>query len=480
MSADVIVIGGGVSGLATAFDLMRHGHKVIVLERQVRIGGNAISERIGGFLMEHGPSSISASSAQAVALSQALGLVHQRCNVGPGTHRRYLVNGGALQGISIGPFGFLTSSYLSLGGRLRLAAEIMMPCGVSDHDESVADFCRRRFGAEFVDRVIDPLVGGMFAGKAEDVSMAATFPKLRDMERTYGSIIRAMICRRRSGNEMPGRRLFSWREGVASLPRALAARLGAAVGTGITVRRIIPRARGIRVEAGEAGAFEARTVVIATQPHVAAALLDGVDADGAAAAAAIEAPPLAIVFLGFHRRQVAHPLDGLGYLTPVAEGRPLTGALFASSMFAGRAPEDHVAVAGYIGGVRAPDLARLPAAELVEMTRGEFADLIGARGDPVVANVRQWPLGLPQYRVGHAELIKTLTATEHNNPGLFFTGNYLGGVSVAACLDQAADTTARVDEFLLSRTRNTNSAASSRIVATGVVRAIWPDKAQQT
>ncbi len=209
-----------------------------------------------------------------------------------------------------------------------------------------------------------------------------------------------------------------------------------------------------------------RTVVIATQPHVTAALLDGVDADGAAAAAAIEAPPLAIVFLGLHRRQVAHPLDGLGYLTPVAEGRPLTGALFSSSMFAGRAPEDHVAVAGYIGGARAPDLARMPAAELVEMTRGEFADLIGARGDPVVANVRRWPQGLPQYRVGHGELIKTLTATERNIPGLFFTGNYLRGVSVAACLDQAAETAARVDAFLLGYTRKTNSTASPRFAAT--------------
>jgi oxygen-dependent protoporphyrinogen oxidase len=247
---------------------------------------------------------------------------------------------------------------------------------------------------------------------------------------------------------MPGRRLFSWRDGMGSLPRALAAQLGPVVRTGVAVRRILPHSRGFRVDAGAAGSLEARAVVIATQPHVTAALLEGLDAQAAAAAAAIEAPPLAVVFLGYHRRQVAHPLDGLGYLTPAAEGRALTGALFCSTMFAGRAPEHHVALAGYIGGSRAPDLARLPRDEVVDLARAEFKDLIGARGEPVVARVRQWPQGLPQYRPGHDQRIRVLTAGEHRKPGVFVTGNYLRGVSVAACLDQAAETAALVHEYL--------------------------------
>ncbi len=309
-------------------------------------------------------------------------------------------------------------------------------------------FCARRFGTEFVDRVIDPMVGGMFAGKATEVSMSATFPRLLDMERRHGSITRAMICSRFRGEGMPARRLFSWRNGMASLPRALATRLGSAVRSGIAVRRILPQADGFRVDAGAAGAFEAKTVVIATQPHVAAALLDVIDRTGAGAAAAIEAPPLAVVFLGYHRQQISHPLDGVGYLTPTAERRLLTGALFCSTMFAGRAPEHHVALAGYIGGARAPELARLPANQLVASVRAEFADLIGARGRPVVASVRQWPHGLPQARLGHGNRNNALTSIGRRKPGLFVTGNYLRGVSVAGCLEQAAETAASVDRYL--------------------------------
>lgn len=455
MTVDVAIIGGGISGLATAYELTSLGHQVAVLERQVRVGGAAISEHLGGFLMEHGPSSVSTSSTFAVGCTRKLGLDAHRLDLGSGVRRRYLTRDNMLYPIAIHPLGFLTSSYLSLGGRLRLLKEAVVPPGRIEEDETIAAFFDRRFGPEFVDRVIDPLVGGIFAGAADKLSMAAVFPKLLEMERVYGSISRAIIATRRRGTRMPGRRLFSWRGGIGSLPRALADRLGPAIKTGIAVQRIVRTARGFKVQAGGVGAFDATAVIVATQPHVAATLLDVFDGEAAEAVAAIEAPPLAVVFLGYRRQQIAHPLDGLGYLTSRAERRPLSGALFCSTMFAGRAPEGHVALAGYVGGMRAPDLVRLAPDELIDLTRAEFADLLGARGDPVVARVRQWSRGLPQYGLGHRERIGTLARTEERTPGLFLTGNYLQGVSVAACLEQAARTAARVHGYLgrLSRER---------------------------
>lgn len=448
MTADVAVIGGGISGLAAAFELTARGHRVVVLERQVRSGGNAISERIDGFLMEHGPSSVNATSRLTQEWSCRLGLDCERVDLGAGIRRRYLTAGGVLSGIATHPLGFLASNYLSLPARLRLLAEVVVPRGTAGAEETVAAFCTRRFGSEFADRVIDPLVGGMFAGTPARLSMAANFPRLVEMERRYGSITRGVVLSRLGGGRMPGRRLFSWRGGVAALPGALAARLGAIVRRGITARRIIARARGFRVDAGAAGAFDASTVVVATQPHVAAALLEGLDAEAAAAAGAIEAPPLAVVFLGYPRTRVSHPLDGLGYLTPARAERSLNGALFCSTMFPGRAPQGHVALAGYLGGDRAPDLARLPPAALVDIVRSEFADLLGARGEPVVASVRQWPRGLPQYRVGHDEVIGALAAAEDRWPGLFVTGNYFAGVSVAACLAEATRAATRAHGHL--------------------------------
>lgn len=473
---DVAVIGGGVSGMAAAYSLRSRGHSVVVLERQARVGGNAVSERCQGFLMEHGPSTVNAGAAAAVELSRELGLDDQRCDLGQGVRRRYLVSGGSLCGISVHPLGFLGSDYLSVGARLRLMAEIMVPCrrDTETDDETVAAFCARRFGAEFATRVIDPMVGAIYAARASDVSVAALFPKLVDLERRHGSVTGGVIRLRRDGGAMPGARLFSWRGGIGALPNAFAIRLGGVARTGVAVRRIECGPGAFWLDAAEAGRLCARAVVIATQPHVAAQLLDGVDAPAAEAAAAIDSPPLAVAFLGFWRRDVEHPLDGLGFLAAEDERRTLNGAQFCSTMFPGRAPEDSVALAAYFGGARAPDIARAPAGELLELARREFRELIGARGRPVVARVRHWPLGLPQYRLGHRERAATLSETSRRRPGLFVTGNYFNGPSIAACLAQALETAAGVHRFLLNgndtrvmqpRPTNTGAAAASLLSA---------------
>jgi len=206
--------------------------------------------------------------------------------------------------------------------------------------------------------------------------------------------------------------------------------------------------------------------MLATQPHVAAGLLEDLDAAGAAAAGAIAAPPLAVVFLGYRRGQVDHPLDGLGYLTRGRAGRALNGALFCSTMFPGRAPEGHVAFAGYIGGARAPEAALAAPGDLIAAARAEFRDLLGATGDPVVARVRQWPRGLPQYQLGHGVRLAALSGLERRRPGLFVTGNYFEGPSVGACVAQASGAAARVHGFLAAK----QPAVATAITATAIRR----------
>ena len=450
---DVAVIGGGISGLAAAYSLGRRGYRVIVLERQAHAGGNAVSERCDGFLMEHGPSTVNADSPVAVGLSRELGLDGQRCGLGAGVRRRYLVSRGALCGIPVHPLGFLGSDYLSLGARLRLMAEVIVPRRRDSEadEETVAAFAARRFGTEFATRVIDPMVGGIYAARARESSVAALFPKLVDLERRHGSVTGGILRRRHRGASMPGSRLFSWRDGIGALPRALAARLGEVVRTGVAVRRIGRHGDGFRLDVGAAGGLDARTVLIATQPHVAAQMLDGIDGPAAAAAAGIDAPPLAVAFLGFRRQDVDHPLDGLGFLAAEGERRTLNGAQFCSTMFPGRAPQGSVAVAAYFGGARAPGLARASAGELIDLARREFRDLIGAHGQPIMARVRHWPLGLPQYRLGHRDRVAALASASDRQPGLFLTGNYFTGPSVAACVAAAMEAATRVDRYLRSQ-----------------------------
>lgn len=247
---------------------------------------------------------------------------------------------------------------------------------------------------------------------------------------------------------MPARRLYSWRGGIGALPRALSAQLKERIRTGIAVRRIEALPNGFRVDTGRTGMVEARSVILATQPHVAGMLLETIDEAAAQAALEISAPPIAVVFLGYRRAQVAHPLKGLGYLTASGEGRSVSGALFPSSMFADRAPAGHVALAAYVGGSRAPELALESPKILIDIVRDEFKDLLGATGEPQVARVKQWPRGLPQTSLGHQRRLDALANAEQALPGLFLTGNYFSGPGVAACVTRAVETAHRVDEHL--------------------------------
>jgi len=447
---DVAVIGGGISGLTAAHELRRQGHNVMVLERQVRSGGNAISENIGGFLMEHGPSTTNAALPEVGDLSGALGLNTSLVDLSDKVKRRYLVKGGELAGISIHPLGFFLSSYLSPAGRLRLMAELAVPKQHKDTDETVDQYFTRRFGSEFSTRVMDPLVGGLYAGRADELSVESVFPKLVNMENRHGSICRAVLSRHLRGRLMPSRRLSSWSKGIGSLPAALSRALSGDIRTGIAVRDVRVRGAGFEIDTHNGGKVAARAVLVATQSHVAAVLLERVSPDGAEAISEISAPPLAVVFMGYKRKAVDHPLDGLGYLAPSSENRVLTGVQFPSSMFPGRAPEGYVSMTGYLGGARYPGVAQLTEDDLAALAKEEFKDLLGARGCPEVSRVRCWPRGIPQYQVGHQSRLQKIQEISNDVPGLFVTGNYLAGPSVGACVSSALEAAEDISTHLSS------------------------------
>ena len=446
MTHDVVVIGAGVSGLATAHDLVAQGYDVQVLERQVTIGGNAISERFDGYLMEHGPSTLNASVSGAMERIQALGLGETAGDLGSNVRKRYLVDNDKLLAISVHPLGFLLSSYLSPASRLTLATEIFRPRKKGGEEETIHAFVTRRFGREFADKVIDPMAAGLFMGDSRKLSINGAFPKLAELEEKFGSITRGILNAKRGSQ--PGRRLYSWAGGMSEIPKALASSLSGRVHLGTTVTKIIPTPNGFDVVTANAGTLKTKTIVLAVQPHVAAGLLGGIDPEGAAAAREIAAPAIGVVFLGYRKEQVSHPLDGLGFLATKSDNRIISGAQFCSTMFEGRAPEGHVSISCYTGGARNPELGNIPEADLVNMVTQELSDLLGIKGAPKVVRTRRWAVGLPQYGIGHLARQKTLETTNDRLQGMFITGNFIKGVSVANCMDSASATASRVGAVL--------------------------------
>lgn len=414
-----------------------------MLDRGVTPGGRIQTEQRDGFLVEHGPNSMISPAPVTENLIASLGLGGERIDKGSGVRHRYLVRDGRAHALPLDPLGFFSSGFFSLRGRLRMLAEPFVRRG--PHDESVADFVRRRFGHELLDYVFDPLVGGIYAGNPENLSMTALLPRLKQLEQRYGSVVRGVAAKALAGMDPrfdPRRRnLFSFEQGMASLPRKLAATLGARLWSGV-------RVEGLRAEAGGGFRLSLRDhdsatslgvdgVVVALPAYAAARVLAPLAPATADTLAGIEHPPLAVVALGYRRAQITHPLDGLGVLTPTVERRKVLGVIFSSTLFTQRAPDDHVLLTAYVGGARQPELARLSRKEMIAMVRSEANDLLGAVGDPVFDSLRYWHHGLPQPDLGHANRLDTLRQLEAEYPGLTVTGNYVSGVSTGACIDAA-------------------------------------------
>ncbi len=460
----IAVLGGGISGLTAAHALMRQGHGVVVIDRGVAPGGRIQTEQRCGYLVEHGPNSMISPAPGAEELIASLGLGGARIDKGNGVRHRYLVRDGRTHALPLDPLGFFSSGFFSLHGRLRMLAEPFVRRGPPD--ESVADFVRRRFGRELLDYVFDPLVGGIYAGNPENLSMTALLPRLKQLEQRYGSVVRGVAAKALAGMDPrfdPRRRnLFSFRQGMASLPRQLAAALGASVWSGV-------RVEGLRAETGSdfhlslrdhdsATSLRVDGVVVALPAYAAAKVLAPLASSAAEALASIEHPPLAVVALGYRRSQISHPLDGLGVLTPTVERRSVLGVLFSSTLFAHRAPDGHILLTAYVGGARQPELAQLSREELIALVRDEAGALLGAHGEPAFDSVRYWRHGLPQPDLSHASRLDILRQLEAEYPGLIVTGNYIAGVSTAACIDAAIAAAARFTRKSAPATRRAATA----------------------
>jgi len=446
----VAIVGGGIAGLAAAFDVVaaEPGVDAVLFEAGERVGGNLRSEEVDGFRVEWAANGFLDSDPATIRLAERLGLSGRLLPADGASARRYLFRGGRLHLLPASPRAFFASRVLSVRGRLRVLAEPFARAAPRGADESVFDFAARRIGGEAARTLVDALVSGLFAGDARALSVASAFPKMRAMEAQHGSFARAMIARRRGaarggsrgGPAGPGGRLVSFAAGMEELPAALAARLGGRIRLGAPVTAWAPPDRSggrhrLRLASGDANEWDA--VLLACPPSAAARIVAASDGALAAHLAAIPSAPIAMIALGYRLADVRASLDGFGFLVPRSEGvRPL-GAVFDSNLFPGRAPSERALVRVLAGGACDPSAVDLSDDALVALARSLLRAAVGIDADPVLTRVVRHRLGIPQYVVGHGARLEAIAQRLAAHPGLFVSGSGYRGVSVNACVAEA-------------------------------------------
>jgi oxygen-dependent protoporphyrinogen oxidase len=446
--ATVAVIGGGISGLSAAFALHKRGRPYLLLEASDRFGGVIRTETEGGFLLEAGPDSMLAQKPQGIELCRELGLGERLVPTNLEQRKVYVLHRGTLHALPDGMLlavptrvlPLLRSRLFSWPGKLRMGLDLVLPGRGGHEDESIASFLRRRFGQEAVDRLGEPLLAGIHAGDPDRLSILATFPRLRELERTRGSLVRATrrAPQRREG-EAPPAAFYSLRCGLAELVTALVGRLEpSALRTRAAVALVSRRDQGfeLRLEGGER--VEAGAVVVAAPGPRVAPALEALVPDAARALAAVPFASTATILLGFKSVDVRHPLDGYGLVVPASEGLRTSALSFVSTKLPLRAPAGHVLLRAFVGGVRDPGALSLSDDEMIESVTTEMRGVLGIAGRPVVSRVFRWPEATPQLEVGHLERVRGVERAIAAVPGLFLTG---AGVRATGIPDMVADGT---------------------------------------
>lgn len=438
----VVVIGGGITGLAAAERIVaRMGPGLTTLiDSAPGLGGKIVTEHADGFVLERGPDSFLASKPQGMALCEQLGLEVIETNAA--MRRSFVKRDGRLFPLPEGLTGLvpsrleplLSTGILSSRGKLRAAMELLVPRVRGDADESVGAFVRRRFGNEAWRWIVEPLLSGIYAGDGDALSVRATFPQLRETERRHGSILRPLlftpvssVAARRGFVSLPG--------GMQQLSDALASRLtGERVLTGTSVASVAHAARGYTVTLTNGETVTAASVIAAVPAHAAATMLQSIDPNLAEELETIPFVSTATVSLMFARNDVPSLLDGFGYVSPRAEGRTILACTWTSNKFPSRVPGDHVLVRLFIG--RAGSDAIVEAADnvLIGIARDELRRMHAITAAPQLVRVARWPRAMPQYTMGHVERVARIFSLASAHPGLFVAGASYRGVGIPDCI----------------------------------------------
>ncbi|MDD5262738.1 MAG: protoporphyrinogen oxidase [Methylacidiphilales bacterium] len=444
----VAVIGAGITGLTVAHALKKSGLAVSIFEAARTPGGVIRTNRTDGFLLESGPNSILAGGKPWEDLIDSLQLQNEVAAANASAKKRFIAKAGQLISLPSSPIGIFSSPFLSASGKLRFLKEPFVAKKTGDEDESLADFARRRFGREALDYLFNPFVRGIYAGRPEDLSVRHAFPMLAEAEKSGGSVTAGMLKKVfwKSGKPWTRKKMVSFNNGMEVLPQRLAHVMGDSLKLETRVASLAREGNRWRVglESGaEPALFD--SVVVTVPAHALPGLrIQDVPQQRLESLGRIPYASVRIRHLGFRRKDVAHPLDGFGFLVPEREGKIVLGVIFSSTLFPDRAPPDHVLLTVFAGGAGKPEVMDWGCEKLHDTVLTELRDYLGDLGRPVLENEVIVRNAIPQIIPGYGDFIRVMEECETLASGLFFGGNFRGGVSVLNCVENGLELAERV------------------------------------
>ncbi|MEW5974890.1 MAG: protoporphyrinogen oxidase [Acidobacteriota bacterium] len=465
----IVVVGGGISGLAAAHRLVEESQRrqvpvdIKLLEASNRLGGWIHTSYRDDFVLEGGPDSFISDKPWGLALARRLGLDSQLIGTSESCRRSFIARGACLHSVPDGFYllapsrfwPFVTTPIFSWSGKFRMAADLVLPRrrGASaHHDETLANFVRRRLGREALERMAQPLVGGIYTSDPEKLSLRATMPRFLEMEQKHRSLILAMWRQRRGLRSQtpqgagPRYGLFvSFDRGMQVFTDALVTRLPRrSVALNAPVVEVEHQAgtHRWRIRTEDGMFMESEALCLALPAYQSAKLLRGLDPLLANRLSRIEYASTATVNLAYRRQDIPHEMDGFGFVVPFVESRQLLACTFSHMKFAGRAPEGFALLRAFMGGAMQPQALELDDSEMVNVIRKNLQDLLGIKSEPLFTRVERHPDAMAQYGLGHLKLVEEIEGGVLRFRTLQLAGNGFGGVGIPDCIhrgEQAAE-----------------------------------------
>lgn len=461
----IIIIGGGIAGLAAAVHL-KSGAKaydktvdITLLEKNNRLGGKILTEKIDNYLIEGGPDSFLPEKVWSVNLAKHLGLEPDMLPSNDQFKGTFIYSGKQLHSLPEGVMLMVPTSFwpmaksnlISWPGKMRMGMEVFVPKRREREDESLASFVTRRLGRECLEKIAEPLVAGIHTSNPDNMSVLATFPRFVQMEQKSGSLIRGMIASMKNRthathNGPPPKSaapkmtfVMSFKNGMDTLSQACVDRIGMdSIRTNASVKTIEPKGKGYSVALESGETLEADYVMIASAAYEAANMVKGFDASLAAQMNRIEWSSSGTVTVAFRKDDVKVPLNGFGFIVPRVEGRRVNAATYSSIKWSFRAPDDMVQIRVFVGGGHHEELIHdLDDAGMVKTVLEELDTIVGIKANAQFSKVYRWRRGMPKYTVGHLDRISLLDRTLATHPGLHVIGCSYKGIGIGDCVHEA-------------------------------------------